>query len=670
MQPATKPNPVMNQNPGVTTALAGAIRALSMDAVERAKSGHPGMPMGMADVATVLFTEFLKLDPAHPDWPDRDRFVLSAGHGSMLQYAIHYLLGYEDMTLEELKRFRQLGSKTAGHPEYGHAAGIETTTGPLGQGFANAVGMALAERMLAAEFAGIVDHYTYVIAGDGCLMEGISHEAASLAGHLQLNKLIVLFDDNGISIDGPTSLTVSDDHLKRFEAQGWRTEAIDGHDAAAIRAALARAQNSDKPSFIACKTVIAKGAPTKAGSSASHGSPLGDKEIEGARKNLGWSSPPFEIPAEILARWREAGARGATQYERWQQQFSQVPEAVQAEFSARIAGDLGDRWTLALDRLKKDLALKQPKEATRQSSQNLLNALAPHLPALVGGSADLTGSNNTKAGNMAALAAPDYQGRYVYYGVREHAMAAAMNGIALHGGFVPYGGTFLVFTDYCRPAIRLSALMQQRVIYVMTHDSIGLGEDGPTHQPVEHLASLRAIPNLDVLRPADATETAECWALALSAREQPSILALSRQAVPSLRRDYVTENLSARGAYILSEASGAPRIVLIGTGTELHLCVEAQAQLEAKGIPTRVVSMPSMTRFAKEPKRYQQQVLGEGTRRIAVEAALGMGWERWLGDDGIFIGMTGFGASAPAPDLYQHFGFTVEAIVKAAESGA
>ncbi|MFN8930042.1 MAG: transketolase family protein, partial [Alphaproteobacteria bacterium] len=461
----------------------------------------------------------------------------------------------------------------------------------------------------------------------------------------------VLFDDNGISIDGPTSLTVSDDHLKRFEAQGWRTEAIDGHDAAAIRAALARAQNSDKPSFIACKTVIAKGAPTKAGSSASHGSPLGDKEIEGARKNLGWSSPPFEIPAEILARWREAGARGATQYERWQQQFSQVPEAVQAEFSARIAGDLGDRWTLALDRLKKDLALKQPKEATRQSSQNLLNALAPHLPALVGGSADLTGSNNTKAGNMAALAAPDYQGRYVYYGVREHAMAAAMNGIALHGGFVPYGGTFLVFTDYCRPAIRLSALMQQRVIYVMTHDSIGLGEDGPTHQPVEHLASLRAIPNLDVLRPADATETAECWALALSARDHPSILALSRQAVPSLRRDYVTENLSARGAYILREASSDPRVVLIGTGTELHLCVEAQAQLEAKGIPTRVVSMPSMTRFAKEPKRYQQQVLGEGTRRIAVEAALGMGWERWLGEDGIFIGMTGFGASAPARDL-------------------
>ncbi|MFN7451546.1 MAG: transketolase [Alphaproteobacteria bacterium] len=669
----TKLSPKPNPEPAPAVghaALAGAIRALSMDAVERAKSGHPGMPMGMADVATVLFTEFLKLDPAHPDWPDRDRFVLSAGHGSMLQYAIHYLLGYEDMTLEELKRFRQLGSKTAGHPEYGHAAGIETTTGPLGQGFANAVGMALAERMLAAEFAGIVDHYTYVIAGDGCLMEGISHEAASLAGHLQLNKLIVLFDDNGISIDGPTSLTVSDDHLKRFEAQGWRTEAIDGHDAAAIRAALARAQNSDKPSFIACKTVIAKGAPTKAGSSASHGSPLGDKEIEGARKNLGWSSPPFEIPAEILARWREAGARGATQYERWQQQFSQVPEAVQAEFSARIAGDLGDRWTLALDRLKKDLALKQPKEATRQSSQNLLNALAPHLPALVGGSADLTGSNNTKAGNMAALAAPDYQGRYVYYGVREHAMAAAMNGIALHGGFVPYGGTFLVFTDYCRPAIRLSALMQQRVIYVMTHDSIGLGEDGPTHQPVEHLASLRAIPNLDVLRPADATETAECWALALSAREQPSILALSRQAVPSLRRDYVTENLSARGAYILREASSDPRVVLIGTGTELHLCVEAQAQLEAKGIPTRVVSMPSMTRFAKEPKRYQQQVLGEGTRRIAVEAALGMGWERWLGDDGIFIGMTGFGASAPAPDLYQHFGITVEAIVKAAESGA
>jgi transketolase len=664
MKTAATPSP--QPTPDVA-ALAGAIRALSMDAVERAKSGHPGMPMGMADVATVLFTEFLKIDPAHPDWPDRDRFVLSAGHGSMLQYALHYLLGYEDMTLEELKRFRQLGSKTAGHPEYGHAAGIETTTGPLGQGFANAVGMALAERMLAAEFAGIVNHYTYVIAGDGCLMEGISHEAASLAGHLKLNKLIVLFDDNGISIDGPTSLTVSDDHLKRFEAQGWRTEAVDGHDAAAIRAALARAQQSEKPSFIACKTVIAKGAPTKAGSAASHGAPLGEKEIEGARKNIGWSSPPFEIPAEILNSWREAGARGAVDYARWQEKFSRAPETQQAEFCARIAGDLGDRWTLALDELKQKLASDLPKEATRQSSQNLLNALAAHLPALAGGSADLTGSNNTKAGNMVALTAPDYRGRYIYYGVREHAMAAMMNGIALHGGFVPYGGTFLVFSDYCRPAIRLSALMQQRVIYVMTHDSIGLGEDGPTHQPVEHLASLRAIPNLDVLRPADATETAECWALALSARDHPSLLALSRQAVPALRREYVTENLSARGAYILSEASSAPRVVLIGTGTEVQLCVEAQAQLEAKGVPTRVVSMPSMTRFAKEPKRYQQQVLGEGARRIAVEAALGMGWERWLGEDGVFIGMTGFGASAPAPDLYQHFGITVEAIMQAGQ---
>jgi transketolase len=664
MKTAATPSP--QPTPDVA-ALAGAIRALSMDAVERAKSGHPGMPMGMADVATVLFTEFLKIDPAHPDWPDRDRFVLSAGHGSMLQYALHYLLGYEDMTLEELKRFRQLGSKTAGHPEYGHAAGIETTTGPLGQGFANAVGMALAERMLAAEFAGIVNHYTYVIAGDGCLMEGISHEAASLAGHLKLNKLIVLFDDNGISIDGPTSLTVSDDHLKRFEAQGWRTEAVDGHDAAAIRAALARAQQSEKPSFIACKTVIAKGAPTKAGSAASHGAPLGEKEIEGARKNIGWSSPPFEIPAEILNSWREAGARGAVDYARWQEKFSRAPETQQAEFCARIAGDLGDRWTLALDELKQKLASDLPKEATRQSSQNLLNALAAHLPALAGGSADLTGSNNTKAGNMVALTAPDYRGRYIYYGVREHAMAAMMNGIALHGGFVPYGGTFLVFSDYCRPAIRLSALMQQRVIYVMTHDSIGLGEDGPTHQPVEHLASLRAIPNLDVLRPADATETAECWALALSARDHPSLLALSRQAVPALRREYVTENLSARGAYILSEASSAPRVVLIGTGTEVQLCVEAQAQLEAKGVPTRVVSMHSMTRFAKEPKRYQQQVLGEGARRIAVEAALGMGWERWLGEDGVFIGMTGFGASAPAPDLYQHFGITVEAIMQAGQ---
>ena len=648
--------------------MANAIRALSMDAVEKAKSGHPGMPMGMADVATVLFTEFLKIDPQHPQWPDRDRFILSAGHGSMLQYALHYLLGYEDMTLEQIKNFRQWGSKTAGHPEYGHALGIETTTGPLGQGIANSVGFALAERLLNAEYGDAVDHYTYVIAGDGCLMEGISHEAASLAGHLKLNKLIVLFDDNGISIDGPTSLSVSDDHCKRFESQGWNTIAIDGHDAKAISAAIKKAQKSDKPTLIACKTVIAKGAPTKAGKNSSHGSPLGADEITGARKNLDWAHGEFEIPEEILNAWRDAGKRGAKDYATWEKKFAALPQETQTDFSARMAGDLGEGWVKAMEELKQSIAEKQPKEATRQASQNVLEAIVPFAPALLGGSADLTGSNNTKTKPMGAVSADNFGGRYIYYGVREHAMGAAMNGIALHGGFVPYGGTFLVFTDYCRPAIRLSALMQQRVIYVMTHDSIGLGEDGPTHQPVEHIASLRAMPNVNVFRPADAMETAECWALALGSRETPSILALSRQAVPSLRKEFSKENLSAKGAYILSEASAEPRAVLIGTGTELHLCTEAQAKLEKKGVPTRVVSMPCAELFAAQPKRYQDQVLGTNALRIAVEAGIGYGWERWIGNDGVFIGMKGFGASAPAPELYKQFGITVEEIVKAAEN--
>ncbi|MFZ4126198.1 MAG: transketolase [Rickettsiales bacterium] len=648
--------------------MANAIRALSMDAVEKAKSGHPGMPMGMADVATVLFTEFLNINPKHPEWPNRDRFILSAGHGSMLQYALHYLMGYEDMTLEQIKNFRQWGAKTAGHPEYGHAQGIETTTGPLGQGIANSVGFALAERLLNAEFGDSVNHYTYVIAGDGCLMEGISLEAASLAGHLKLNKLIVLFDDNGISIDGPTSLAISDDHCKRFEAQGWNTQSIDGHDAAAIRAAILKAQKSDKPTLIACKTVIAKGAPTKAGKNSSHGSPLGDEEIAGARKNLGWSYAPFEIPDEILNAWRDSAKRGAGEYAAWEKKFAALPKDTQSEFTARMAGDFGDAWVKALDEFKRALAESKPKEATRQSSQNVLEAIVPHAPALLGGSADLTGSNNTKTKPMKGISADDFSGRYIYYGVREHAMGAAMNGIALHGGFVPYGGTFLVFTDYCRPAIRLSALMQQRVIYVMTHDSIGLGEDGPTHQPVEHIASLRAMPNLHVFRPADAMETAECWALSLASRETPSVLALSRQAVPALRTEYTKDNLCAKGAYILREASSTPQVVLMGTGTELHLCTQAQVILEEKGISTRVVSMPCADLFAAQPKRYQEQVLGVDALRIAVEAGIGFGWERWIGDNGVFIGMQGFGASAPAPELYKQFGITVDAIVKAAEN--
>ncbi len=647
--------------------MAAAISTLAMDAVERAKSGHPGMPMGMADVATVLFTEFLRYDPKHPHWPDRDRFVLSAGHGSMLQYALLYLTGYPDMTLDELKNFRQWGAKTAGHPEFGHATGIETTTGPLGQGLANAVGMALAERALNAEFGDdLVGHHTYVIAGDGCLMEGISHEAISLAGHLKLNKLIVLWDDNLISIDGPTNLSVSDDQVMRFKASGWNTDAVDGHDAAAIRKAIAKAQKSDKPTMIACRTTIAKGAPTKAGKNSSHGSPLGADEIAGARKNLGWNYAPFEIPEAILNAWRAAATERAKEYVAWEKRFSASDK--RDAFATRISGDLGTAWVDAVAALKKQLATSQPKEATRVSSQNALEALVPALPQLLGGSADLTGSNNTKTKAMTPLSASNYGGRYIYYGVREHAMAAAMNGIALHGGFIPYGGTFLVFTDYCRPSIRLSALMQQRVIYVMTHDSIGLGEDGPTHQPVEHLAALRAIPNLNVFRPADATETAECWQLAIGTPQTPSILALSRQNLPHLRGTYVAENLCAKGAYVLREAGGAPKVVIMATGSEVHLAVEAQAKLEAKGTPTRVVSVPCMELFAQQSKEYRQQVLGgAGTQRIAVEAAIEQGWEKLLGENGIFIGMKSFGASAPADELYKRFGITVEAIVGASD---
>ncbi len=648
--------------------MSNAISALAMDAVERAKSGHPGMPMGMADVATVLFTEFLRYDPTHPHWPDRDRFILSAGHGSMLQYALLYLTGYHDMTLDELKNFRQWGAKTAGHPEFGHATGIETTTGPLGQGVANAVGFAMAERALNAEFGDdLVNHTTYVIAGDGCLMEGISHEAASLAGHLKLNKLIVLWDDNQICIDGPTSMTVSDDQCARFSALGWNTQAIDGHDAAAIRAAIAKAQKSDKPSLIACRTTIAKGAPTKAGKNSSHGSPLGAEEIAGTRKNLGWSAAPFEIPDDVLSAWRQSATARGKEYEAWQKRFA--ASGKRDDFTARMEGDLGEGWTQALNDFKKKLAESQPKEATRVSSQNTLEVLVSQLPALLGGSADLTGSNNTKTKAMAAFDAKNYAGRYVYYGVREHGMAAAMNGIALHGGFIPYGGTFLVFTDYCRPSIRLSALMQQRVIYVMTHDSIGLGEDGPTHQPVEHLAVLRAIPNLNVFRPADATETAECWQLAIATSETPSVLALTRQALPHLRSNYTAENLCARGAYILRETKigSTPRVVLMATGSEVMLAVEAQAQLEAKGVATRVVSVPCMELFAQQPKDYRDAVLGNATtRRVAIEAAIEQGWEKWLGDEGTFIGMKSFGASAPAEELYKRFGITVEAIVAAA----
>ena len=625
--------------------LANAIRALSMDAVEKANSGHPGMPMGMADVATVLFTEFLKFNPKDPHWPDRDRFVLSAGHGSMLLYSLLYLTGYPDMTLDEIKNFRQWGAKTAGHPEFGHATGIETTTGPLGQGITNAVGMALAERMLAARHPGSVDHHTYVIAGDGCLMEGISQEAISFAGHLKLNKLIVLWDDNSISIDGAVSLSSSEDQRKRFEAAGWNTIAIDGHNEDQIRDALTKAQTSDKPIMIACKTIIGFGAPKKAGTSGCHGSPLGAEEIKGARQKLNWSYEPFDIPADILAAWRKAGERSLTAYKAWK------------SYPQKDKIDIAD----AVAKYKAELFAKQPKEATRQSSGNALEMLCAALPELIGGSADLTGSNLTKTKAMQAVKAPDYSGSYIYYGIREHAMGAIMNGIALHGGFIPYSGTFLVFTDYCRPAIRLSALMHQRVIYVMTHDSIGLGEDGPTHQPVEHLASLRVIPNLLVMRPAGAVETLECWQIALESTTAPSILALSRQAVPAIRKDGA-ENLSAKGGYIISPAEN-PKVTIMATGTEVAIAIEAQAKLKAEGIAADVVSLPCFELFNQQTEAYKKSVL-RGKVRVGIEAALKQGWETYLGENGIFIGMEGFGASAPAPELYKQFGITSDNVVK------
>ena len=648
--------------------MANAIRALSMDAVQAANSGHPGMPMGMADVATVLFTRFLKFSPSQPHWPDRDRFVLSAGHGSMLQYALMYLLGYEDISLEEIKNFRQLGARTAGHPEYGHAAGIETTTGPLGQGISNAVGMALAERMLNARFGNeLVDHYTYTIAGDGCLMEGISQEAISLAGHLGLGRLIVLWDDNDITIDGAVSLSDSTDQLKRFEASGWDVQRVNGHDAEEVAAAITKAQGTNTPSLIACKTTIGYGAPTKAGTSGCHGSPLGAEEIAGARAALNWPHEPFAVPTEILEGWREAGQRGIADLRDWQTRLD--ASAQKGEFERLMRGELPEGWHNAILDFKKQASEKAPKDATRKSSGNVLAALDGVIPELVGGSADLTGSNLTKTSEMKAVSKENYGGSYLYWGIREHGMAAAMNGMALHGGFIPFGGTFMVFTDYCKPAIRLSALMQQRVIYVMTHDSIGLGEDGPTHQPIEHLASMRAIPNVQVFRPAGAVETAECWALALASSTAPSILSLTRQGVTEYRTEHTDENKCAYGAYVLSESRIASNelrdvVTILATGSEVEIAMEAQTMLEAKGVPAKVVSMPCWELFAQQPASYQQEVLGNGLR-VAIEAAAQFGWERWIGTDGIFIGMPGFGASAPAEQLYAHFGITAQDTVNA-----
>ncbi len=646
--------------------MANAIRALAMDSVEKAKSGHPGMPMGMADVATVLFAEYMNIDPADPAWPDRDRFVLSAGHGSMLQYALHYLLGYEDMPIEQLQQFRQLGAKTAGHPEYGHALGIETTTGPLGQGIATAVGMALAERMMNARHGDdLVDHYTYVIAGDGCLMEGISHEAIDMAGHLKLGKLVVLWDDNHISIDGSTDLSTSTDQLRRFEAAGWNVARVDGHNEGDISEAIARARtHGDKPWLIACRTTIGFGAPTRAGTSKAHGEALGPEEIAGAREKLGWPYPPFVVPQPILSEWRKVSARGAQAHAQWKTRLAASSKG--PSFKDQVFGDASKEIDAALTELKAKQFVEKPKIATRKASEIALTAINGACDVTVGGSADLTHSNLTITKGMEAIRPGAYGGRYIHYGVREHIMGAAMNGIALHGGFIPYGGTFLVFSDYARGAIRLSALMGQRVIYVLTHDSIGLGEDGPTHQPVEHLAALRVMPNLLVFRPADAIETTECWQAALAATSAPSVLALSRQALPALRVNAGDENLSAKGAYVLREAEGERDVTLLATGSEVELTVAAAEMLAREGVKAAVVSMPCWELFERQSDDYRRSVLGSAPR-VAVEAALRFGWDRWIGDNGAFVGMHGFGASAPAGDLYKHFGVTTDAVVAQAK---
>jgi transketolase len=651
--------------------MANAIRALAMDAVEQAKSGHPGLPMGAADIATVLFTRYLKFDPADPKWPDRDRFVLSAGHGSMLIYALLHLLGYEAMTTDEIKRFRQLGSITPGHPENFVTTGVETTTGPLGQGLGNAVGMAIAERHLAAQFGDLVDHHTYVLASDGDLMEGISQEAIALAGHLKLDRLIVLFDDNGISIDGPLSLADSVDQVKRFEACGWNASRVDGHDPDAIAAAIETAQTSDRPTMIACRTTIGFGAPTKAGKASSHGSPLGADEIKGAREKLGWSDAPFQVPNDVLMQWRAAGQRSKAAHAAWTQRLANSSK--RAEFERRIEGDLpADKLAAAVRAMKESLAATPKEIATRIASEQALDAITAVLPEMVGGSADLTGSNNTRTKAMKPMSAPDYAGTFIHYGVREHGMAAAMNGMALHGGIIPYSGTFLVFADYCRPSIRLAALMGARVIHVMTHDSIGLGEDGPTHQPVEHLAALRAIPNLLVFRPCDTVETLECWQLALEARDRPSVLALTRQNLPQLRLGVDAANRCAAGAYELAPADGKAQgkadVSLFATGSEVSIAVEAKKLLAARGVAARVVSVPCFELLLEAPEAARRAVIGDAPVKVAIEAAVRQGWDAIIGSDGCFVGMTGFGASAPYKDLYRQFGITPEKVAEAALS--
>jgi transketolase len=667
MMPATAPTLSAGTAPHAEVShadMANAIRALTMDAIEKSKSGHPGMPMGMADVATVLFTKFLKIDPTCSTWPDRDRFVLSAGHGSMLQYALHHLVGYPDMPMSELQRFRQLGAKTAGHPEYGHALGIEMTTGPLGQGIATAVGMAIAERMMHARFgSALVDHLTYVIAGDGCLMEGISQEAIDLAGHLRLSRLVVLWDDNAISIDGKTSLSTSTNQLARFRASGWRAVRIDGHDPEAIEMALHQAKKSRRPTLIACRTIIGKGAPNKQGSEATHGAPLGEVEVAAARSTLGWSAAPFEIPAPILAAWRAAGSCNIATRKAWEARLENNRK--RQRFEAAIRGELPRGFRTAFTAYKASLIAGKPKVATRKASEMALGVINASIPAMVGGSADLSHSNLTITAGQQSVQARKFGGSYLRYGIREHGMAAAMNGLALHGGLIPYGGTFLVFSDYMRGAMRLSALMEQRVIYVLTHDSIGLGEDGPTHQPIEHVTMLRATPNMTVFRPCDAVETAEAWEIALESPRTPSALCLSRQNLPTLRES-VAENLTARGAYILRQPDGLRDLTLLATGSEVEIAVQAADRLTAAGRRVAVVSMPSWELFERQPETYRRKVLGTAPR-IGIEALARLGWDRWIGETGVFIGMEGFGASAPAPDLYRHFGITVEAVLVAAD---
>lgn len=645
---------------------ANAIRFLAMDAVQAANSGHPGLPMGAADIATVLFKKFMKHDPKHPDWADRDRFILSAGHGSMLLYSVLYLSGYGDFPIEQLKNFRQLGFRTAGHPEYGHGAGIETTTGPLGQGLANGVGFALAERMLNARFGdGLVDHYTYVLAGDGCLMEGISQEAIALAGHLKLNKMIVLWDDNNITIDGPVTVSDSTDQHARFKASGWATISVNGHDQAALEKAIKKARKSDKPTMIACKTTIGFGAPTKAGTKDSHGSPLGPDEIAGARAKLDWDAAPFEIPADVLEGWRKAASKSARGYNAWKKRLKAADPDKRAEFERRIKGDLPAGFAGTMAAYYEKLVAEKPVWATRKSSEEALKIITAAVPETIGGSADLTGSNNTKTPSTLPVKPGDYHGRYINFGIREHGMAAGLNGMALHGGFIPYAGTFLCFSDYARPSMRLASLMGIRTIFVMTHDSIGLGEDGPTHQPVEHLAALRAIPNHLVMRPADAYETAECWQAALTRRNTPTTLVLSRQNLAVQRFEISKDNLSAKGAYELS-GSGKTDITFFASGSEVEIAVAAKALVEQEGRTARVVSVPCFELFGEQSQAYKRLVLGSSKVNVGIEAAIRQGWDMFIGREGIFIGMTGFGASAPAKKLYEHFGITAEAAAKAA----